>query len=418
MELEIGSRIVHAWNAFKNNRDPTRRFRPFGVSHSYNPVIPRLSYRNEKTIVNAIYNRIAIDVADVNIRHCRLDDNGRFLEEINSGLNRCLRLEPNIDQTARAFIHDITLSCLDEGCVAVVPTEADDDPIENDCFGISQLRVGKILEWYPDAVRVQLYNDFTGEKSELVYPKKSVAIIENPFYAVINEPNSTIQRLIRKLALLDYSDENAASGKLDLIIQLPYTVKSEARRNEAEIRRERLEKQLTDSSKYGVAYVDSTEKIIQLNRSLENNLLTQIEYFTNQAYSQLGITEAILNNTANEQEMLNYKNRIVLPFVQAIVDEFNRKFLTNTARTQKQSIEYFSDPFKLVPVNNIAEIADKFTRNEIMTSNEIRQIIGMKPSDDPKADELRNSNISESKAEIANDQAIINEERSNSQNGN
>ncbi len=420
MEYNFRTRIAHAWKVLKS-RDPTYGIRPHGISYSRNPDRPILSCRNERTILNSIMNRIALDVAAVDIKHCRLDENGRFLEEIDSGLNRCLTLEANLDQTSRDFIHDVVLSCMDEGVVAIVPMETDDEnPLESNAFDVTQFRVGKIKEWFPEHVRVEVYNDLKGEKDEKIFPKKFVGIIENPFYAVMNERNSTIQRLSRKLALLDYTDENAASGKLDLIIQLPYTVKSETRRNEAEMRRKRLEDQLTSSTKYGVAYVDSTEKIIQLNRSLENNLLKQVEYLTNQALSQLGMTEAILNGTASTQEMINYTNRIIIPFVQAIADELKRKYLTNTARTQKQSIIYFRDPLRMVTVETVADVSDKLTRNEIMTPNEIRQILGMIPSKDPSADELRNRNISESKQVVkeTEKQNIDNEGRVKNQNGN
>lgn len=391
MELSIGSRLKHAWNAFLN-RDPTPRT-DLGYSYHYRPDRPRFSRGNERSIVNAIFNRIALDVADIDIQHCRLDENGRFMETIDSKLNSCLSLEANIDQTGRAFIQDIVMSLFDEGVVAIVPVDTNVNPITNS-FDILSMRTAKITEWYPKHVKVKLYNDRTGEKEELILPKKTVGIIENPLYAIVNEPNSTVQRLIRKLNLLDVIDEQSSAGKLDMIIQLPYTIKSEARKQQAEDRRKDIEMQLTNS-KYGIAYVDATERITQVNRPLENNLLKQIEYLTNMVYSQIGITQTVLDGTADEKTMLNYNSRCIKPIISAIVDELNRKFLTKTARSQGQSIKYFKDPFELVPVNNIAEIADKFTRNEIMTSNEIRQVIGMKPASDPKADQLVNSNISQ-----------------------
>ena len=349
-----------------------------------------------------MYNRIALDVAALNVQHIRLDENGRFLSVIQDGLNTCLTVEANIDQTARAFIQDIVVSMLDEGCVAIVPVDTTYDPSVTGSYDIQTMRVGKILDWYPQHVRVRLYNERTGTKENILVPKSTVAIIENPLYAVVNEPNSTMQRLIRKLNLLDVIDEQSGSGKLDLIIQLPYVIKTEARRQQAENRRKDIEAQLS-GTKYGIAYADGTERITQLNRSVNNNLMSQIEYLTSMLYSQLGITQSILDGTADEKTMLNYNNRTIEPIISAIVDEMKRKFLTKTARSQSQSISFFRDPFKLVPVNDIAEIADKFTRNEIMTSNEIRQVIGMKPSDDPRADELRNKNLSapsESEPEI------------------
>nr|DAH43968.1 MAG TPA: portal protein [Caudoviricetes sp.] len=391
MEINIGSRLKHAYNAFMN-RDPT--YTPTGSSYSIRPDRPRLSRGNERSIVTSVFNRIALDVASIDIKHCRLDENRRYVEDIDSGLNNCLDLEANLDQTGRAFIQDVVMSMLDEGCVAIVPVDTTLNPKITNSYDILSMRTGKILDWYPAHVRVRLYNDQTGDKEDILLPKSQVAIIENPLYAVINEHNSTMQRLIRKLSLLDVTDEQTASGKLDLIIQLPYVVKTDARREQANRRRKEIEEQLT-GSKYGIAYTDGTEKVTQLNRSLENNLLKQIEYLTEMMYSQLGITQEVLNGTADEKTMLNYNNRTVEPIVSAIVDEMKRKFLTKTARSQRQTITFFRDPFRLVPVNDIAEIADKFTRNEIMTSNEIRQIVGMKPSDDPKADELINSNISQ-----------------------
>ena len=393
MELSIGSRIKNAWNAF-TNRDPARWYQPVGSGYSRRPDRPRLSRGNERSIITSIFNRIALDVASVGIKHCRLDKNGRYVEDINSGLNECLNLEANIDQTGRAFIQDIVMSMLDEGCVAIVPIDTTADPKITSSYDVLSMRTGKILEWYPAHVKVRIYNDRTGEKEDIMLPKKQVAIIENPLYAVVNEPNSNMQRLIRKLRLLDVTDEQTASGKLDLIIQLPYVVKTDAKREQAERRRKDIESQLADG-KYGIAYTDGTEKVTQLNRSVENNLMKQIEYLTNMAYSQLGITQSVMDGTADEKTMLNYNNRTIEPIISAIVDEMKRKFLSKTARSQLQTITYFKDPFKLVPVNDIAEIADKFTRNEIMTSNEIRQVIGMKPSDDPKADRLVNSNISQ-----------------------
>ena len=391
MGINIGLRLKHAYNAFMN-RDPT--YTPTGSSYSIRPDRPRLSRGNERSIVTSVFNRIALDVASIGIKHCRLDENGRYVEDIDSGLNNCLDLEANLDQTGRAFIQDVVMSMLDEGCVAIVPVDTTLNPKITNSYDILSMRTGKILDWYPAHVRVRLYNDQTGDKEDILLPKSQVAIIENPLYAVINEQNSTMQRLIRKLSLLDVTDEQTASGKLDLIIQLPYVVKTDARREQANRRRKEIEEQLT-GSKYGIAYTDGTEKVTQLNRSLENNLLKQIEYLTEMMYSQLGITQEVLNGTADEKTMLNYNNRTVEPIVSAIVDEMKRKFLTKTARSQRQTITFFRDPFRLVPVNDIAEIADKFTRNEIMTSNEIRQIVGMKPSDDPKADELINSNISQ-----------------------
>lgn len=408
MELNIGARLKHAWNAF-TNRDPTYYQRSLGAGYSVRPDRPRLSKGNEKSIVTSIFNRIALDVSAVTIKHCRIDSNGRYIEDIDSDLNNCLNLEANIDQTSRAFIQDIVMSLLDEGCVAVVPIDTSIDPGITDSYKIQTMRTGKIIEWYPSHVKIRLYNDQKGEKEDIIFPKKQVAIIENPLYAVINEHNSTMQRLIRKLSLLDATDEQTASGKLDLIIQLPYVVKTPARREQANLRRKDIEEQLA-GSKYGIAYTDGTEKITQLNRSLENNLLKQIEYLTEMVYSQLGITQEVLNGTADEKTMLNYNNRTVEPFVASIVDEMRRKFLTKTARSQGQTITYFRDPFRLVPINDIAEIADKFTRNEIMTSNEIRQIVGMKPADDPKADELVNSNITQPEQEQYSNVPIVDDE--------
>lgn len=416
MSLNLSTRLAHAWNAF-TSRDPTQ-YIITGPGYSLRPDRPRLSRGNEKSIATSIFNRIALDVSSVNIKHCRLDKNGRYVEDIDSGLNNCLNLEANKDQTGRAFIQDVVLSMLDEGCVALVPVETTIDPKSSNSYQIDSMRTGKITEWYPDMVRVRLYNDRTGEKEEILLPKNQVAIIENPLYAVVNEYNSTMQRLIRKLSLLDVTDEQTASGKLDLIIQLPYVIKTEARREQVERRRKDIINQLA-GSQYGIAYTDGTEKITQLNRSLENNLLKQVEYLTNMVYSQLGITQSVLDGTADEKTMLNYMNRTVEPIISAIVDELKRKFLTKTARSQLQSIVYFRDPFRLVPVNDIAEIADKFTRNEIMTSNEIRQIVGMQPSKDPKADKLVNSNISQAKQDMSQTSSATEayEEGGYSQNG-
>lgn len=397
MDLPFGSRLKHAWNAFFS-RDPTASYQDVGIGYSYRPDRPRLTRGNERSIVTSVYNRIALDVASITIQHVRLDENNRFLSVINSGLNNCLTLEANIDQTGRAFIQDVVMSMFDEGCVAIVPVDTDKDPEKTGSYDIDTMRTGKILEWHPRHVKVRVYNDQTGRKEDIMLPKDVVAIIENPLYAVMNEPNSTLQRLIRKLNLLDVVDEQSSSGKLDLIIQLPYIVKSETRRQQAEQRRRDIESQLS-GSKYGIAYTDGTERITQLNRPVENNLMKQIEYLTNLLYSQLGITQSILDGTADDKTMLNYQNRSLEPIISAIVDEMKRKFLTKTARSQLQSILFFRDPFKLVPVSDLAEIADKFTRNEIMTSNEIRQIVGMKPSSDPKADELRNKNLSEPSTE-------------------
>lgn len=391
MEMSFGSRLKHAWNAFTGNVQ--MNYRDLGMSYSYRADRPRMSRGNERSIVTSVYNRIALDVAALNVQHVRLDENGRFLSVIDDGLNNCLTLEANVDQTARSFIQDVVVSMFDEGSVAIVPVDTTTDPNVSGSYDIQSLRVGQILDWYPQHIRARVYNEQTGRKEDIVVPKSAVAIIENPLYAVINEPNSTMQRLIRKLNLLDVIDEQSGSGKLDLIIQLPYVIKTEARRRQAENRRKDIENQLS-GSKYGIAYTDGTEHITQLNRSVNNNLMSQIEYLTSMLYSQLGITQSILDGTADEKTMLNYNNRTIEPIISAIVDEMKRKFLTKTARSQHQSISFFRDPFKLVPVNDIAEIADKFTRNEIMTSNEIRQVVGMKPSDDPRADELRNKNLS------------------------
>lgn len=391
-DLTFVSRLKHGWNAFMN-RDPTYN-RPIGPSYSYRPDRPRFTRGNERSIVTSVFNRIALDVAAISMQHCILDENGRFVEPVNSKLNNCLTLEANLDQTARAFVQDVVMSMFDEGCVAMVPVDTTFDPEITSSYDVLSMRTGKIVDWYPEHVKVLVYNEKTGRKEEVILPKSAVGIVENPLFAVVNEPNSTGQRLIRKLNLLDQIDEQTGSGKLDLIIQLPYVIKTDARRDQAERRRKDIENQLS-GSKYGIAYTDGTEHITQLNRPVENNLLKQIEYLRDMFYSQLGITQSILDGTADDKTMLNYYSRTIEPIVSAIVDEMNRKFLTKTARTQHHAIKFFRDPFKLVPVNDIAEIADKFTRNEILTSNEIRQIIGMKPSDDPKADRLVNSNISQ-----------------------
>ena len=396
MAINFGSRLIHAWNAF-TNRNPTPSG-DLGDSYYHRPDRIHFTRGNEKSIVTSVYNRIAMDVASVEVKHVRLDENGRYISSVDSGLNSCLNLEANIDQTGRAFIQDIVMSMLDEGCVAVVPVDTSIDPRVSSSYDILSMRTAKIVQWYPQHVKVRLYDERSGQKKEITLPKSTVAIIENPLYAVINEPNSTMQRLIRKLSLLDVTDEQTASGKLDLIIQLHYIIKTQARRDETERRRKEIERQLA-GSKYGIAYADGTEHITQLNRAVENNLMSQIQYLTELLYSQLGITQAVMDGTADEKTMLNYNNRSVEPIMSAIVDELKRKFLTKTARSQGQSIMMFRDPFRLVPVNNIAEIADKLSRNEIMTSNEIRQVIGMKPSDDPKADELVNPNISQPKDE-------------------
>lgn len=418
MADSFGSRLVHAWNAF-TNKDPTDApgYTGFGTGAYSNqrPYRSRFTRGNERSIVTSVYNRIALDVASINVNHVRLDKNDRFSEIIKSSLNECLTLDANVDQTGRAFIQDVVISMLDEGCVAIVPVDTTTDPTSTGSFDINSMRTGKIVEWYPRHVKINVYNDRTGEKEDVVLPKNSVAIIENPLYAVINEPNSTMQRLIRKLNLLDTIDNRTGSDKLDLIIQLPYVVKSELQKQRADHRIDDITKQLSRSD-YGIAYIDGTERVTQLNRPVENNLLKQVEYLTSMLYSQLGITQGILEGTADEQTMLNYTTRTIEPIISAITDEMKRKFLTKTARTQGQSIMFFRDPFKLVPVNNIAEIADKFTRNEIATSNEMRQAIGWKPSDDPKADELRNANISEP-AQDSNSNQLPPEQEGSNQNG-
>lgn len=392
----VSDRLKHAWSAFTNKSEPDfGLYSPgaFGAT-SYGTVMDRRLLRipNERSIISSIYTRLAVDVAQVDIRHVKVDEKRRYLEDVDSGLNSCLSLEANLDQAATALRMDVAYTLFDHGVAAIVPVETSINPNFSGSFDIRTLRVGRITQWYPKHVRVDLYNENTGRRQEVILEKKFVAIVENPFYSVMNEPNSTLQRLVRKLALLDVIDEQSSSGKLDLIIQLPYVVKSEARRQQAEQRRKDIEVQLK-GSQYGIAYTDGTEKITQLNRPAENNLLNQVQYLTQMLYGQLGLTEEIMNGTADEKTMLNYQNRTIVPIVNAVAEELRRKFLTKTARTQKHWIMYFRDPFKLVPINDIAEIADKFTRNEILTSNEIRQIIGMKPSDDPKADELKNSNM-------------------------
>lgn len=400
MAETIRARLKRAFNVFANGDQESETISVYGgYASSLRPDRPRFSRGNERSIVTAIFNRIALDVAAIDIRHVDLDEEGRYLSDRSSALNNCLTVEANVDQTSRSFIQDIVMSMMDEGCVAVVPVETNYDPTKTDSYDIISMRVGKIIKWFPQHIRVRLYDDRDGQYKEVTVRKSTVAIIENPLYAVVNEPNSTLQRLIRKLALLDQVDSETASGKLNMIIQLPYTIKTEVRRKQADERRAAIEDQIAHSP-YGIAYADATEHITQLNRSLDNNLLTQIEYLTDQLYGQLGLTKEIMNGTANEQDMLNYQNRTTEPIIAAIADEFKRKFLTKTGRTQGQSIEYFRDPFRLMPVSQIAEIADKFVRNTIMTPNEMRQKIGMKPASDPNADQLRNPNISASAEEI------------------
>ena len=393
MELTLSSRLKNAWNAFTNNRDPTHipQYRDIGGGYVYRPDRVRFTRGNEKTIATSVYNRIAMDVAAIKFKHCRMDKNGRYIEDIKSGLADCLSVEANIDQTGRSFIQDVVMSMFDEGAVAIVPVDTSFDPTKSTSYDILSMRTGKILEWYPAHVKVRVYNDRTGRKEDIILPKRSVAIIENPLYSVINEPNSTMQRLVRKLSILDAIDEQSGSGKLDLIIQLPYVIKTEARKEQAEKRRKDIEEQL--KGPYGIAYTDGTERITQLNRPIENNLMKQIEYLTNQLYSQIGMTASVLDGTADEKAMLNYNNRTIEPIASAIVGAMNRSFLSKTARTQGQTIMFFRDPFKLMTVREVAESADSLGRNEIVTSNEFRQILGFKPSDDPKADELRNSNM-------------------------
>lgn len=401
--MSLLDRLQHAWNAFRGYDPPTDYtpkllYQNLGVSSYNNPGRIVLKRGSEKSIVGSIYNHIAIDCSSVIINHVRLDDNNRYMETINSGLNTCLTLDANKDQTGKVLIRDLVMTMFDEGCAALVPIDTSENPINNNVYDIYSMRVGKITQWYPDHVELEIYNDITGIKVKIKMPKKDVAIIENPLFAIMNEPNSTSQRLIHKLALLDAIDEQSGSGKLDLIVQLPYTIKTETRKTAAKDRRQEIEEQL-NNSKYGIAYIDGTEKITQLNRPVENNLMKQIEYLTSMLYGQLGVTDTIMNGTADEKTMLNYMNRVVRPIMDSIVDELKRKFLTKTARTQKQSIMYFNEPFKLVPVSQIADIADKFTRNEIMSSNEIRQIVGLKPVLDPKADELRNKNLNETEGQ-------------------
>ena len=403
--MGIRDRLQHAWNAFVYNDNNYVDPQNLGGLSTFKPDRVHFSRGVERSIVTSVYNRLALDVSSIAIKHVRLDENGRFKEEVDSGLQNCLNVEANIDQTGRAFLQDVVMSMLDEGCVAIVPVDTTIDPAKSGSYEINTMRTGKILEWYPAHVRVRVYNDKKGIHEELVLPKSAVAIIENPLYAVINEPNSTMQRLIRKLNLLDVVDEQTSSGKLDLIIQLPYVIKTDARRKQAEERRKDIEMQLS-GSKYGIAYTDGTERITQLNRPAENNLMKQVEYLTSMLYSQLGLTQSIMDGSADDKTMLNYYNRTVEPILAAITDEIKRKFLTKTARAQKQTVMYFRDPFKLTPVVDLAEIADKFTRNEIMTSNEIRQIVGMKPAKDPSADELRNKNLNQSNEVIDNKKAI------------
>ena len=391
--MGLNDRLQHAWNAFMN-KDPTSSYQDYGASYAYRPDRHRMSRGNEKSIITSVYNRIALDAAAIRVEHVRLDENERYIGTLNSTLNECLTTEANIDQTGRALMQDVVMSMLDEGCVAIVPTVTDYDPNKTDSYKILELRVGKVVEWRPAHVKVRLYNDQNGTQQDIMVLKKTVAIIENPMYSVMNEPNSTMQRLIRKLNLLDVIDEQSGSGKLDLLIQLPYVIKSDGRRQQAEQRRKDIETQL--KGPYGIAYTDGTERVTQLNRPVENNLMKQIEYLTSMLYSQLGLTAEVMNGSADDKTMNNYYTRTIEPILSAIVDEMKRKFLTKTARSQKQSIRFFRDPFKLVPVTSLPDIADKFTRNEIMTSNEFRQVIGMKPSTDPNADQLRNKNLNQS----------------------
>lgn len=393
--MTISRRLKKAWNAFFN-KDPTLEYsKNIGSISSYRPDRPRLTRGNERSIITSIFNRIAMDCAAISVKHVRLDTNGRFIETVESGLNECITLSANRDQTARAFWQDVYMSMFDEGCVAIIPVVTDDNPLNSDSYGIEEVRVGKIIDWRPDRVKVSVYNEDTGYKEELVLPKKMLCIVENPLYATINEHNSMFQRLVRKLNLLDLIDEQSGAGKLDLIIQFPFTINTERQKERADQRKAEIERQLANS-KYGIAYADGTEHITQLNRSIENNLMGQIEYLTNMVFNQLGMTPAVFEGTADEQTMLNYYNRTIEPILSAVVDEMRRKWLTANARTRGQSIMFFRDPFRLVPTAQLAEFADKFTRNEIMTSNEIRQIVGMKPADDPRADQLINSNLSQS----------------------
>lgn len=396
--MAIKDRIQSAWNAFLN-RDPTPDYREYGMSYSYRPDRPRLTRGNERSIITSVINRIAMDAASIEIRHVQLDEEERYLKTISSGLDNCLTIEANIDQTGRALRQDTYMSMMDEGYVGILPVDTDDDPDETSSYQILTMRTAKILEWRPSTVKVRVYNDRTGKQEEITVPKSTIAIVENPLYAVMNEPSSTLQRLVRKLNLLDAIDEQSGSGKLDLIIQLPYVIRTDAKRQLAEKRRTDIESQLA-GSKYGIAYTDGTERITQLNRPVENNLMKQVEYLTSTLYSQLGITQSIMDGTADEKTMINYDNRTVEPFVSTVVDELKRKFLTKTARSRMQSVMFFRDPFKLVPVTELATIADTLTRNEIMTSNEVRTKIGLRPSKDPSADQLRNKNLSQSKEEV------------------
>lgn len=417
-ENSLGYRFKKAFNVLLN-RDQNHFYRPdVGASYYYRPDRPRLTRGNERSIVTAIYNRIALDASSIVIQHCMTDESGRFIDVIDSKLNNCLTIEANVDQSARAYMHDTVMSMLDEGVISMVPIDTTDDPKKTNSYEILTMRTGRITEWFPAHVKVNVYNDRTGQKQEVIVPKRTVGIVENPFYAVMNEPSSTMQRLIRKLNLLDSIDEQSGSNKLDLIIQLPYILRSEQKRQQADKRLKSIEEQLRESP-YGIAYTDGTEKITQLNRPVENNLLKQIEYLTNMLYSQLGITQSIMDGTADEKTMLNYYTRTIEPIVSAIVDEMKRKFLTQTARSQGQSIMFFRDTFKLTPINEFAESADKLTRNEIMTKNEVRQKLGMKPSDDPKADMLINSNISQSPDALPPAQGEVTDEtkEGESQNG-
>lgn len=410
MEDSVRTRLKHAWNAFLN-RDPTKNsFTEYGLGYSAKPDRVRMTFGNERSIITSVYNRISIDVAAISVQHTRMDENGRYIETIDSGLNRCITLDANVDQTARAFMQDVVLSMFDEGCVAIVPVDTTLDPRISGSFDVTTLRTGRILEWYPNHIRVRLYNEKTGQKEDITLPKKTVAIVENPFYTVMNEPNSTLKRLIRKLNILDAIDEQSGAGKLDLIIQLPYVIKTPARKEQAEARRKDIEVQLA-GSKYGIAYTDGTERITQLNRPAENQLMAQITYLTSMLYSQLGLTESIFDGTADEKTMLNYFNRTVEPILSAITDEMKRKFLTKTARKQLQTIMIFRDPFRLVPVLELADIADKFTRNEILSSNEVRAIIGFKPSKQSGADELRNKNLNQDKQMVPEQKEIYKEEK-------
>ena len=415
--MGIIDRLQHGWYAFKNNKDPTYNWGNVGGSYSSRPDRVRFTRGNEKSIIASIYNRLALDAASIDIEHVQLDDDGRYISTINSGLNTCFTVEANIDQTGRAFLQDVYVSLFDEGCIAIVPVDTTLDPNNTGSYDIQSMRVGKVIEWRPRSVKIKLYNDQTGEKEEIWMDKRNVAIVENPFYSVMNERNSTMQRLSRKLALLDAVDEQVCSGKLDLIIQLPYMIKSQARRDQAEAKRQDLERQLNGNSKYGIGYIDATDKVIQLNRPLDNNLMKQIEYLTSMLFSQLGITQEIMDSRASDSDMINYFARTVEPTVAAVVDECKRKFLTKTARTKGQSIAYFRDVFSLAPVTEIAKISDTFTRNEIATSNEIRQTLGWKPSKDPRADELRNKNLNGPENNYVYDKQTESEEIENLEEG-